>query len=128
MDYLKNLLAFFDFSPSVYVLPRIEIPRIECGAERWLENLRKRILEVRRLIEDGQSLLIYSCNSSGEMMIVDNFGWGSPDQILLCGYDGAGNYTQELTNVSNVNVRLKILTNPIDESTPPNRRIGFIQD
>jgi hypothetical protein len=97
-------------------------------AEKWFNTLRQRILELRRKMQGDQDLLIYSCNPAGELILVEEFFYTNPDRILLCGYDGAGNYTEELVNVSTVNVRLKIVPMPLEEPIPKCRRIGFIQD
>jgi hypothetical protein len=107
-----------------------EIPKLaeRKDAEKWFNTLRQRILELRSKIQADQELLIYSCNPAGELILVKEFSCINPDRILLCGYDGAGNYTEELVNVSTVNVRLKIVPTPLEEPIPKCRRIGFIQD
>lgn len=97
-------------------------------AEKWVNTLRQRILELRSEMQADRDLLIYSCNPAGELILVQRFFYTNPDRILLCGYDGAGNYTEELVNVSAVNVRLKIVPIQDAEPIPKHRRIGFIQD
>jgi hypothetical protein len=97
-------------------------------AEKWFNAFRQRILKLRNKIQADQELLIYSCNPAGELILVQEFSYINPDRILLCGYDGAGNYTEELVNVGAVNVRIKIVPIQNDEPIPNRRRIGFIQD
>lgn len=74
------------------------------------------------LDEDQISAMAFAGGPAGVLRI-RGVGFSAPDMVTFSGEDDAGNMTQVLQHVSQINVMLRALPKPADQPVP--ERIGF---
>lgn len=124
-------------------LPQINIPRIKpiheqnrellaefsevFLASNFYQRLKYHIEATQAELKDDQQLVIYFCNKTGELILIEDIGYHNPTLIILYGRDSQGNPSNLLVHMESVELVLKVLKVE-NEPEIQKRRIGFLND